>query len=123
MVRSVVVLFLAIPATVLAEAEPDFYLCSPYVERAEVGGNTDIGWPVFVNLTEVGTTSLEAFTEEKAGKMIRIVVGRREFSRATIWMPSSSGNIQGVFGSQEVATDWQRTLARKLPAAPCGAGN
>jgi len=123
MMRWVAVLYLAIPSIVLAEAEPEFYLCSPYVKKSEVGESTDLGWPVFVKLTEVGTTSLEAFTEANAGKMIRIVVGHREFLRATIWEPISSGNLQGAFSSQEVATDWQRTLAGKLPAAPCGAWN
>lgn len=121
--RWVAVLFLAIPAIVLAEAEPEFYLCSSYVEKSEAGENTDLGWPVSVKLTEVGATGLEAFTEANAGKMVRIVVGRREFSRVTIWEPISSGNLQGAFSSQEVATDWQRTLAGKLPAAPCGAWN
>ncbi|KAA1172887.1 hypothetical protein FWJ25_13845 [Marinobacter salinexigens] len=118
--RWVVVLFLAIPAIVLAEAEPEFYLCSPYVEQSEVGENTDLGWPVFVKLTEVGTTNLKAFTEANAGKMIRIMVGRREFLRATIWVPISNGNIRAAFSTQEAATDWQRILAGKLPAAPCG---
>lgn len=119
--RWVVALFLAIPAVLPAEAEPEFYLCSPYVEQSEVGENTDLGWPVFVKLTEIGTTSFKAFTEENAGEMIRIVVGRREFSRATIWEPISTGNLLAEFSSQEVATDWQRILAGNLPTAPCGA--
>ncbi len=123
MMRWVAVLFLAIPAIVLAEVEPEFYLCSSYVDKSDVGENTGFGWPVFVKLTEVGTTSLEAFTETNTGKMIRILVGNREFSRATIWVPIPSGNLHGTFSSQEVATDWQRTLAGKLPAAPCGAWN
>ena len=121
MMRWVAVLFLAIPAIVLAEAEPEFYLCSSYVDKSDVGDNTGFGWPVLVKLTEVGAASLEAFTEAQAGKMVRTVVGHREFSRATIWEPSSSGNLQVAFSSQEAATDWKRTLAGKLPAAPCGA--
>ncbi len=121
MMRWVAVLFLAIPAIVLAEAEPEFYLCSSYVDKSEVGDNTDFGWPVFVKLTEVGTTSLEAFTEASLGKTIRILVGNREFSRATIWVPIPSGNLRGTFSSREIATDWQRSLAGKLPTAPCGA--
>ncbi|WP_200177106.1 SecDF P1 head subdomain-containing protein [Ectothiorhodospira shaposhnikovii] len=123
MMRWLAALFLAIPAIVMAEAVPEFYLCSPYVETSEVGDKTDLGWPVFVKLTGDGTTSLEAFTKANAGKMIRIVVGRREFSRATIWESISSGNLQGVFISQDIATDWQQILAGKLPAAPCGALN
>ncbi|MBQ0748077.1 MAG: hypothetical protein KBT73_16330 [Marinobacter sp.] len=123
MMSWIAVLFLAFPAIALAETEPEFYLCSPYVEKSVAGEQTDLGWPVFVKLTEVGTTSLEAFTEANIGKMIRIVVGHREFSRSTIWVPVSSGNIRGIFYSREVATDWQRTLAGKLQAAPCGAWN
>jgi hypothetical protein len=53
------------------------------VEKTVVGEKTDVGWPVFVKLTELGTTNLEAFTDANAGAMIRIVVGGREFSRAT----------------------------------------
>ena len=121
MMRWIAVLFLAFPAVALAKAETEFYLCSSYVERSVVGEKTDFGWPVFVKLTEVGTTSLEAFTEANTGKMIRIVVGGREFSRATIWEPIPSGNLHMAFSSREVTTDWQRTLAGKLPAAPCGA--
>ena len=110
MMRWVAVLLLAFPATGLAETEPEFYLCSPYVEISAVGEQTDLGWPVYVKLTEVGTTSLEAFTEANTGKMIRILVDSREFSRATIWPPIPSGNLHGTFSSQEVATDWQQTL-------------
>jgi preprotein translocase subunit SecD len=123
MMRWIAIILLAFPAIGLAQTEPEFYLCSPYVEKSTVGGQTDLGWPVYVKLTEVGTTSLEAFTEANTGKMIRILVGSREFSRATIWLPIPSGNLHGTFSSQEVATDWQRTLTGKPPAAPCGAWN
>lgn len=123
MIRWIAVLLLAFPAIGLAETEPEFYLCSHYVEKSKVGEQTDLGWPVYVKLTEVGTTSLEAFTEANTGKMLHILVGSREFSRATIWVPIPSGNLHGTFSSQEVATDWQRTLAGKLPVAPCGAWN
>lgn len=123
MMRWITVLFLAFPGIGMAEAEPEFYLCSPFVEKSVFGEKTDVGWPVFVKLTEVGTTSLAAFTEANAGKMTRIVVGDREFSSATIWTPISSGNLHGTFSSEEVATGWQRTLAGQLPTAPCGAGN
>jgi len=123
MMRWIAILLLAFPAIGLAETEPEFYLCSPYVEKSTVGEQTDLGWPVYVNLTEFGTTNLEAFTEANTGKMIRILVGSREFSKATIWVPIPSGNLRGTFSSQEVATDWQRILTGKLPAAPCGARN
>lgn len=123
LMRWIAILLLAFPAIGLAETEPEFYLCSPYVEKSTVGEQTDLGWPVYVNLTEFGTTNLEAFTEANTGKMIRILVGSREFSKATIWVPIPSGNLRGTFSSQEVATDWQRILTGKLPAAPCGARN
>jgi hypothetical protein len=83
MIRWIATLLLAFPTIGLAETEPEFYLCSPYVEKTVVGEKTDVGWPVFVKLTELGTTNLEAFTDANAGIMIRIVVGGREFSRAT----------------------------------------
>jgi preprotein translocase subunit SecD len=123
MMRLIAILALAFPAIGLAKTEPEFNLCSSYVEKSEVGEQSDLGWPVFVKLTEAGTASLDAFTEANTGKEIRIVVGRREFSRATVWVPVSSGNLHGMFNSQEVATDWQRTLANELPAVPCGARN
>jgi hypothetical protein len=116
--RWVAILVLVVPAIGLAKIEPEFYLCSSYVEKSTVGKQTDSGWPVYVRLTEVGTTSLEAFTEANTGKMIRILVGSREFLRATIWIPIPGGNLHGTFSSQEVATDWQRILTGKLPAAP-----
>ena len=123
MMKWIIFPVLAFPALGLAEAESEFNLCSSYVEKSEVGAPSDLGWPVFVKLTEVGTTSLAAFKEANTGKEIRIVVGRREFSRATVWVPVPSGNLHGMFNSQEVATDWQQTLASELPAAPCGARN
>lgn len=123
MMRWIPMFLLAFPAIGLAETEPEFYLCSPYVEKSTVGDQTAPGWPVYVTLTEVGATSFEAFTEANTDKMIRILVGSREFSRATIRMPIPGGNIHGAFGSREVAADWQRTLTDELPAAPCGAWN
>ncbi len=123
MMRWIAVLFLAFPGIGLAQAESEFYVCSPFFERSVVGEKTDLGWPVFVRLTEVGTTSLAAFTEANAGKMTRIIVGDREFLRAAIWAPITSGSLRGMFSSEEVANDWQRTLAGQLPVAPCGAGN
>ena len=119
----IAVLLLAFPAVASAETEQEFNLCSAYVEKAVAGEQTDLGWPVFVKLTGIGTNSLGGFTEANTGKMIRIVVGDREFSRSTIWVPIPSGELHGTFSSKEVATDWQRTLAGQLPAAPCGAGN
>jgi preprotein translocase subunit SecD len=123
MMRWIVVLFLGFPGIGLAETEPKFYLCSQFLEKSVIGEKTDFGWPVFVKLTEVGTTSLAAFTEANPGKMTRIVVGDRKFLRTTISTPITSGNLHGTFSSEEVATDWQRTLAGQLPTAPCGAGN
>jgi len=123
MMKWIIFPVLAFPALGLAEAESEFNLCSPYVEKSEVGEPSDLGWPVFVKLTEAGTESLEAFTEANTGKMVRIVVGRREFSRATVWVPVSSGKLRGMFNSQEVATDWQRIFASELSASPCGARN
>ena len=123
MMSWIAVLLLAFPAVASAETEQEFNLCSAYVEKAVAGEQTDLGWPVFVKLTGIGTKSLGGFTEANTGKMIRIVVGDREFSRSTIWVPIPSGELHGTFSSKEVATDWQRTLAGQLPAAPCGAGN
>ncbi len=123
MMRWIAVLLLALPATGLAETEPEFCLCSPFVEKSEVGEQTELGWPVYVKLTGIGAASLEAFTEVNAGKTIRVIAGRREFLRAKVSVPITSGNLHGTFSSHEVASDWQRTLSGKLPAAPCGALN
>ena len=79
------ILLLAFPAIGLAEPEPEFHLCSSYVEKSAVGEQSDLGWPVSVKLTEVGATSFDIFTEVNTGKTIRVVVGRREFSKATVW--------------------------------------
>lgn len=122
MMRWIATLALAFPAIVLAETEPEFSLCSSYVAKSEVGEQSDLGWPVFVKLTEVGIRSLEAFTEANTGKMIRIVVTDRDFMRATIWAAISGGEIHVAFEAQEIATAWQQTLVGKLPATPCGAG-
>ncbi|WP_155996755.1 hypothetical protein [Thioalkalivibrio sp. ALMg11] len=123
MLKWIAVLLLVTPAIVVAETELEFHLCSPYVQKSMAEEQTDIGWPVFVKLTELGATSFETFTKTNHGRMSHIVVGDREFSRATIWVPIPSGNLHGIFSSQEVATAWQRTLAGELPAAPCGARN
>lgn len=119
----VAILLLVIPGLVVAGADQNFHLCSAYVRQAEVGAQTENGWPVHVKLTKVGATSFESFTEAHVGRIGRIVVGDREFLRATIWGPVSSGDLHGVFGSQEIATAWQQTLVGKLPASPCGAGD
>lgn len=123
MMSWIAVLFLAFPAVASAETEQEFYLCSAYVEKYLAGEPTDFGWPVFVKLTGIGTKNFGAFTEANTGKMVRIVVGDREFSRSTIWVPIPSGDLRGTFSSKKVATEWQRTLAGQLPTAPCGAGN
>ena len=119
----IVLSLLVIPAFVLADSEVEFHLCSSYVHESAVGEKTDRGWPVFIKLTDLGATSFERFTETNGSEMSRIVVGGREFLRATIWAPTLGGNLRGIFSSREVATEWQRTLAGKLPAAPCGGRN
>jgi len=117
------ILLLVTPAIALAETEVEFYLCSSYVQESAVGEQTDRGWPVFIELTELGAASLEKFTETSLSKMSRSVVGGREVLRATVWAPTFGGKLRGIFSSQEVAMAWQRTLANKLPAVPCGARN
>lgn len=119
----VAILLLVIPGLVFAGAEPAFHLCSPYVEQAAVGSQIENGWPVHVKLTKVGATSFERFTEANIGRVGRLVVGDREFLRATILGPISGGDLHRVFASQEIATAWQQTLVGKLPASPCGAGD
>ena len=119
----IAILVLVFPDIGLAEPEPKFHLCSSYAAKSAVGEPSDLGWPVFVKLTAAGTTSFEAFTESNADKTIRVVVGPQVFSRATVWVPVPGGHLRGVFGSQEVAADWQRILAGELPAGPCGARN
>ncbi|MFB2765637.1 MULTISPECIES: SecDF P1 head subdomain-containing protein [Marinobacter] len=119
----IAILLLVTPGIVVAETELEFHLCSAYVEQSAVGAQTESGWPVRVKLTQQGATSFERFTEANIGRMSRLVVGDREFFRATMWVPISSGSIYGAFSSQEAAIAWQRTLAGKLPAAPCGAGD
>ena len=121
MMRWAALLLLALPAVVLAKTEPEFHLCLHYVEDSAVGEQTDLGWPVYVKLSDVGARSLEAFTEANTGRMVRILVGSREFSRATVRAPVSGGDLHRTFSAQEHATDWQRTFAEELPEAPCGA--
>ncbi|MBL3558395.1 MULTISPECIES: hypothetical protein [Marinobacter] len=123
MMKWIAALLLSTPTIALAETELEFHLCSPYVEKSALGEQTDFGWPVFVKLTEIGASRFETFTAENSGRMSRIVVGGREFLKATMWAPISGGNLKGTFSSQEVATAWQRALADKLPAVPCGARN
>lgn len=117
----IVLSLLVIPAFVLAEPEVEFHLCSSYVQESALGEQTDRGWPVFIKLTELGAMSVERFAETNGSEMSRIVVDGAEFLRATIWAPILGGNLRGTFSSREVATAWQRTLAGKLPAAPCAA--
>jgi len=123
MMKWVATLLLVTPGALLAETELDFHLCSAYVQQSAVGTQIENEWTVHVKLTKVGATSFERFTEANIGRMSRLVVGDREFFRATMWVPISSGSIYGAFSSQEAAIAWQRTLAGKLPAAPCGAGD
>lgn len=117
------VFLLVITTSALAETEAEFHLCSSYVQESAVGEQTDRGWPVFINLTELGATSLDEFAETNHRKMGRIVVSGREFLRAKIWAATFDGNIRGTFSSQEAAAAWQQILADKLPAVPCGAGD
>ena len=114
-------LFLVTPAIAAAETPREFHLCSPYVEKSAVGEKTGDGWPVFIKLTELGAAGFEKFTEENAGRVSRIVVGDREFSRARSVVPMPSGRLHGTVSSHDVAMAWQRILAGELPAAPCGA--
>lgn len=123
MMKWVATLLLVTPGALLAETELDFHLCSAYVQQSAVGTQIENEWTVHVKLTKVGATSFERFTEANIGRMSRLVVGDQEFLRATILGPMSNGDLHGAFSSQEVATAWQRTLAGKLPAAPCGAGD
>lgn len=119
----IAILLLVIPGLVFAGAEPAFHLCSAYVQRAAVGSQTENGRPVHVKLTKVGAASFERFTEANIGRVGRLMVGDREFLRATILGPIFGGDLHRVFGSQEIATAWQQTLVGKLPASPCGAGD
>ena len=117
----IAILLLVTPGVVVAETELDFHLCSDYVQQSVVGAQTGSGWPVHVKLTKIGATSFERFTEANVGRISRVVVDGRAFSRATIWALIPSGTLHGKFSSQEVAKVWQRTLAGELPAVPCGA--
>lgn len=101
------VLLLIIPAIGLAETALEFHQCSPYVEESAVGENTDHGWPIFMMFTELGARSLEKVTEANVGRVIHIVVGDREFLRAGIVVPNSSGRLLGALSSQDVAMTWQ----------------
>jgi hypothetical protein len=40
MMRWIAIILLAFHAIGLAQTEPEFYLCSPYVEKSTVGGQT-----------------------------------------------------------------------------------
>jgi len=120
MMKWVAILLLFTPGAVLAETELDFHLCSAYVQQSAVGTQIENEWPVHVKLTELGATSFENFTEANFGRMSRVIVDGRVFSRATIWATVPSGTVHGKFSSQEVAKAWQRTLVGELPAAPCG---
>ena len=113
-------LFLVTAAITAAESAPEFHLCLPYVEKSALGEPTDRGWPVSIRLTKSGSASFEDFTEANLGRVIRIVVGDREFSRARIAAPIASGRLQGTFSSQVAAMAWQRMLAGELPVTPCG---
>ncbi|WP_418081036.1 SecDF P1 head subdomain-containing protein [Thioalkalivibrio nitratireducens] len=81
------------------------------------------GRPVFIKSTESGSASFEDFTEETRGRVIRIVLGDREFMAARITAPIPSGRLQGTFSSRDAAVVCQRMLAGELPASPCGAGD
>jgi len=116
-------LFLVTPAIAAAESAPEFHLCSPYVEKSVVEEPTGRGWPVSIRLTKSGAIRFEDFTQANVGRVTRVVVGDREFSRARIAAPIASGRLQGTFSSQVAAMAWQRMLAGELPVSPCGAGS
>jgi len=118
--RLVATLWFATAGIAAADTAREFHLCASYVQQSATGEQANGNWPVFVKLTERGARSLEAFAEANTGKLARVVVGGREFSRATIRAPIDGGNLQGTFGSQKVAAVWQQTLASELPVAPCG---
>lgn len=119
--KRIALLSLLVSSIATAADEPTFHLCSDYVQRSEVGEQSDNGWPVFIKLTEHGADSFEKFTEANAGSTVRILVGDREFTRATMWAPISGGRLRSLFPSAAVAREWQQVLEEDLPAAPCGA--
>ncbi|MCG7199855.1 hypothetical protein MD273_08990 [Marinobacter pelagius] len=112
---------LLISCIATASAEPEFHLCSGYVQRSATGEQSENGWPVFIQLTERGANSFKEFTEANVGSPVRIVVADREFTRATLWTPIPGGRLHGSFPSEAAATEWQRLLEGGLPPAPCGA--
>lgn len=116
----IAILILAVPIPAVAGAEPEFHLCSAYVQQSVMGDETTQGWPVYVKLTDVGAASLASFTEANIGTMARIVFDGWLFLRATIQAPIIDGTLQGRFCSYEVATEWQKILKQDLPEAPCG---
>ena len=113
-------MFLVTAAIAAAESTPEFHLGLPYVESSVVRGQTDRGWLVYIQLTETGAIRLENFTQANVGRVIRVVIGDREFSRAGIAAPIDSGRLQATFSSQDAAIAWQRMLAGELPVTPCG---
>jgi len=114
-------LFLVTAANAAAECASEFRLCLPYVEKSAVGKPTDRGWPVYIELTELGAIRFANFTQTNNGSVIRVVIGDREFSRAGIAAPINSRRLQGTFSSQAAALVWQQMLVGELPVAPCGA--
>lgn len=118
--RLAATLWLATAGISAAETAQEFHLCASYVQQSATGQQVNGVWPVFVKLTERGAQSFEAFTEANTGKLARVVVDGREFSRATIRAPIAGGNLQGTFSLQAKAIEWERILAAELPLEPCG---
>ncbi|WP_417531310.1 SecDF P1 head subdomain-containing protein [Marinobacter lipolyticus] len=115
--------FLLLAASVYATAgtEPEFHLCSPYVEKAMVGEQSSTGsWPVVVKLSNRGTASFEAFSEANIGRMVHIVAGDRQFARATVSAVVTTGHLRGEYSSEQDASAWQKILTEELLKAPCG---
>ena len=114
-------LILMVPCLAVAEIEPEFYLCSAYVQQSAVGERNAQGWPVYVKLTDAGAASFARFTRDNMGSLSRIMADGRPFLEATIQAPIVGGVLHGEFSSLEVATAWQIMLSTELPAYPCGA--
>ena len=118
----IAILLLTVSVAVKAETELAFQLCSSYIQQSEVGALSEEGrWPVYIKLTELGTSSFGEYTAANVGNKIRLIVDGQEFTRAEIVVPVITGNIWGQFDTKEEAMRWQDVLAGGLPAYPCGA--
>lgn len=114
-----VLIFFISTAAAVADAEAEFWLCSCYVLKTDLGEKAG-GWPVVVKLTEQGAASFTKFSEANLGKMIRIVINGRQFARFTLRV-QGVGTVQAEFDSRSEAEAWQQTLLEELPETPCDA--